>query len=278
MKLTKANVARLALPPGKLDAIFFDEDMPGFGVRLRAGGKCTWIAQYRVGAKQRRVTLGDVRKLDADQARTTARNRLAQVTLGGDPQADKVTARAHAAVTLRAVADTFLAVKKTSLRPKTFGESERYLLKYWRPLHGLPVNKIERATVAALIAEITVEHGPIAATRARAALSTLLAWAVREGLTKDNAVIGTNRPAEPRSRDRVLTSAELGEIWKACRGDDYGRIIQLLMLTGQRRDEVGAMTWSEIDIDRVTWRIPGERTKNKRPHTIALTADRRIDH
>jgi len=111
----------------------------------------------------------------------------------------------------------------------------------------------------------------VAATRARAALSSLLAWAIREGLAKDNAVIGTNRPAPPKSRDRVLTIAELGRIWKACRDDDYGRIIQLLMLTGQRRDEVGAMTWVEVDLDSGRWIIPAERTKNNRPHTIALS-------
>jgi integrase len=93
---------------------------------------------------------------------------------------------------------------------------------------------------------------------------------MREGLTRDNAVIGTNRPAEARSRDRVLALGELAEIWKACRDDDYGRIVRLLILTGQRRDEVGAMTWSEFDFERAVWRIPGDRTKNKRLHTITL--------
>jgi hypothetical protein len=131
MKLTKATVARLSLAPGKVDQIIFDEDMPGFGIRLRGGGKYTWIVQYRVGAKQRRVTLGDLRKLDAEQARTAARNRLAQVTLGGDPQAEKANTRAQAAFSLGTVSDTFLAVKKSTLRPKSFDETERYLLKYW---------------------------------------------------------------------------------------------------------------------------------------------------
>jgi integrase len=81
-------------------------------------------------------------------------------------------------------------------------------------------------------------------------------------------VFGTNRPPEPKSRERVLVDRELAEIWRACRDDDYGRIIKLLMLTGQRRNEVGGMQWTEIDGD--TWTIPGTRTKNHREHVVLL--------
>jgi integrase len=270
MKLTNAIVTGLTLPAGKSDAIFFDDDLPGFGVRLRAGGRRTWICQYRIGAKQRRIKLGIVGALDVDKARSAAKNRLAQVALGGDPQADKVITRSKASITLSTVVESYLTTKKTSLRPKSFEETERYLRKHWRPLLDLPVHKIERRTVAARLTEITVDSGPVAATRARAALSALLAWSVGQGLVDGNAVIGTNRPAESTSRDRVLTDAEIGEIWSACRDDDYGRIIKLLVLTGQRRDEVGAMAWSEIDTDRSLWRIPSSRTKNKRQHVVAL--------
>jgi hypothetical protein len=62
MKLTKESIKKLTLPPGKPDAIYFDDDLKGFGVRLRAGGKKTWIAQYRFGVKQKRITLGTVNK------------------------------------------------------------------------------------------------------------------------------------------------------------------------------------------------------------------------
>src|ERR1700674_3918599 len=100
MKLTQPIVTRLALPAGKSDAIFFDDDMPGFGLRLRAGGKRTWIIQYRVGAKQRRLTLGSVEKLNADKARKEAKTRLARVELGGDPQQEKHDTRAAAVQTV----------------------------------------------------------------------------------------------------------------------------------------------------------------------------------
>ena len=89
MKFTKATVAKLSVPAGKSELIVFDEDMPGFGLRLRAGGSAVWIAQYRVGAKQRRVTLGRTATLDPDRARRAAREVLAKADLGHDAQAER---------------------------------------------------------------------------------------------------------------------------------------------------------------------------------------------
>src|ERR1700735_1462534 len=93
MKLTDANVARLTLPEGKSELLVFDDMLPGFGVRLRAGGKRTWIVQYRIGPKQRRLTLGTVKTFDSIEARKRAKDTVAKVQLGQDPQAEKVSAR-----------------------------------------------------------------------------------------------------------------------------------------------------------------------------------------
>ena len=86
-----------------------------------------------------------------------------------------------------------------------------------------------------------------------------------------NPVAATNRPQEPVSRDRVLSDGELREIWNACQDDDYGRIVKLLLLTGQRRDEIAALEWSEIDLDAALITLPKERTKNKRAHDVPLS-------
>ncbi len=271
MKLTKAAVACLTLPPAKTDLIIFDDEISGFGLRLRAGGKRTWIAQYRIGTKQRRVTLGDVTKLDADAARKAARDRLAQVTLGGDPQKAKHEARARAAMTLRTVVDHYLAQKVQTVRPRSYREIQRYLTHHWRDLHGLPIHEIKRRDVAAGLTAITTESGTVAAARARVALSGLFAWAVREGITEANPVIGTNKPPEPKSRDRVLSDSEIAEIWKASGDNDYGRIVRLALLTGARRDEIGGLRFSEIDLERDIIALPAERTKNRRPHVLPLS-------
>jgi len=89
-------------------------------------------------------------------------------------------------------------------------------------------------------------------------------------LCETNPVIGTNRPKKPPPRERVLSDAELAAVWRAVGDDDFGRIVRLLMLLGQRRSEVGSMTWHEVDLGRGTWTIPSSRTKNARPHTLPL--------
>src|SRR5215204_2615233 len=87
-----------------------------------------------------------------------------------------------------------------------------------------------------------------------------------------NPVIGTNRAADERSRDRVLSDEELAIVWGACRDDDFGRIVRLLILTGQRREEVGGMKRSELDFVKGVGSIPGDRTKNGRMHEVPLAA------
>ena len=135
----------------------------------------------------------------------------------------------------------------------------------------LPVHAITRREVASRLVEIKDERGGYAANRARATLSALFGWAIREGLVETNPVIGTNRQTDEVKRDRVLSDAELVAIWRACRDDDYGMIVKLLMLTGQRRDEVGAMTKSEVDLAARKWTIPAARTKNGRAHESSLS-------
>src|SRR3954471_3119921 len=108
MRLTKANVSGLRLPNGRSELLVFDDALPGFGLRVRAGGKRTWIAQYRIGTKQRRLTLGTTETVDVDEARKRAKNALSKVHLGIDPQTEKIEARAQASVTLGAVVDDYL--------------------------------------------------------------------------------------------------------------------------------------------------------------------------
>ena len=106
------------------------------------------------------------------------------------------------------------------------------------------------------------------ANRMRASLSAFFAWAVREGLLDNNPVVGTNIQPEA-SRARVLDDDELKIIWNALGPDDYSTIIRLLVLTGQRANEIGSLCWSEIAGDRIV--LPPQRTKNGREHSIPVT-------
>jgi integrase len=262
-----------ALKPGETiwDA-GHNEAVRGFGIR-RQRGDAVYVIKYRVFGRQRFVTIGrHGSPWTPETARREAKRLLGLVASGKDPQTEKAEARAKAADTLGKVADDYLKYAKKKQKPRSYAETKRHLLINWKPLHVASVFHLHRRHIAARLAQIETERGAVSAARARAALSAMFNWAMREGFEiPANPVFGTNRPTEPKSRQRVLTDDELAEIWATCRDDDHGRIIKLLALTGQRRDEVGGMRWSEIDEDKKLWTIPGTRTKNHRAHIVPLS-------
>jgi integrase len=219
------------------------------------------------------MTLGAATALKAAKARETACDILAKVRLGQDPAGDRALALVHASdEPLRAIIDRFLARQERRVRPRTHTDLRRYLQRYWKPLHDLHVLKISRATVAERLSKIAKEHGPVSADRARAALSSFFAWAIGEGLCDMNPVVGTNKHFDGvKSRDRVLSDREIAAVWTALPHTDYGNIVQLLILTGQRREEIGALRWSEVDLNGRLITLPPARTKNNRPHDVPLS-------
>jgi integrase len=272
MQLNAKTVA--GLTPDKKDVIIFDEDLPGFGCRLRQRDgrvRRSWIVQYRVRGRTRRVKLGTLETLTASEARKAARQLLGRVSLGEDPQGEKATRRRQVEHSFRAAVDTYLAAREGELRPSSFKVSRLYLTgPYFKTLHGMAVTEIAHPDIAAALSAITRAHGANTARGARSALSAAFKWFMEEGWVTANPVIGTRQPADPTARERVLEDAELVAVWRACAGDDdYFRIIRLLILTGCRRQEIGGMCWDEFD-DRGCWTLPGARSKNHRPHTITL--------
>ncbi len=272
MKLTQDTVRRIELPSDKSEAIYFDDDIPGFGIRVRVGGSRNWIVQYKTGKKQRRLTLGSTKLLTPTKARESAKDILAKVRLGEDPAGTKAAARAVAADTFKVIAERYLDRQKEKWRPKSYTDTKRYLLVHWKPLHELTLDKINRATIAARLDVLADNNGKAAANIARASLSAFFSWAMRQGICETNPVIGTNKPDDPalRARDRVLSDDELKTIWSALPESDYGDVVKLLILTGCRRDEIGALRRTEIDLEARLIALPGSRTKNKRAHDVHL--------
>src|SRR6516164_6881932 len=245
MKLTAANVRRLAVPADKSEAIYFDDDVPGFGLRLRSQGSRSFVFQYKLGTKQRRMALGVASAVTISTARKTAENLYARVKLGQDPATDKSEAKLRAAETFSVAATEFLETLKVRYRPRALAEIARHLMKHAKPLHELQVAKIERRDIATIIVSVTNNSGPVTANRARTSLNTFFSWCLQRGLAENNPVIGTEKNDE-QSRDRVLTPAELRLVWGQLCDDQYGSIVKLLALTGQREAEIGALRWSEI--------------------------------
>jgi integrase len=124
--------------------------------------------------------------------------------------------------------------------------------------------------VSATLSAIAKSNGNVTANRARAALSAMFRWAIGEGLCDHNPVTGTNRQEENGHRERSLSDSEVAKVWLAAPKNDYGNIVKLLLLTGCRREEVGSLRWSEIDLEARTITIAKERTKNGMEHIVPL--------
>jgi integrase len=270
MRLTIKTTEGIKLPDGKRDHIVFDDDIPGFGIRLREGGSRTWIYQYRIGSKQRRMVLGAAKSVPIALARENAGKLEAKVKLGGDPAMDKDIARRNVDNTFAALAEQYLEARKSEWRPRTAYELKRHFRKHAKPLHRMPITSIGQRDVAILLGNIATQSGHVASNRVRATLNTFFGWLIRQGIKlPEGNVVAYTDTREERSRDRVLSDTELKAIWAACLDDHHGAVIKLLMLTAQRRDEIAGLRWDELHDDQIV--LPAERTKNNRSHLVPLS-------
>ena len=284
MKLTETKLASLKLERGETDKIFFDDQVAGFGVRVREGGSRKFVLHYRIGGKQRRYTIGTPSTaLTLQVARQRANKALLDVADGKDPAAQKATAKVEAKNNFKSVADDYIEFLKRrmaagDLKPRSYVEIERHLLKHFKPLHPLVIGSITRATVAARLREIAKGNGTGAADRTRSNVSTFFGWAIGEGICESNPVDGTNKHSEYVERERSLivdgekpSYDELIAVWKGAADTEYGKIVRLLILTLCRRDEIGSLERAEIDREGRLIRLPGPRTKNGREHVVPLS-------
>jgi integrase len=269
MKITAKAIAALKVPAGKTEADFWDDEIAGFGLRMWASGSRKFIYRYRFGGTQRRITLGPGTPDNVTRARKTALDLVAKIQLGEDPALVKETAKQDANLTFGSLVKRFLEVHTAWSDSHAYGMSLR-LTEMAKPLHKLPVKSVERGQISTLLNDVARGRGEIAANRFRAALSKFFGWVLSEGidLPKGNPVEHT-RKREEHSRDRVLTHDELRQIWNAADDDDYGAIVKLLMLTGQRREEIAGLRSKEIKGEQIE--LTGDRVKNGRPHIVPLS-------
>ena len=203
--------------------------------------------------------------------RKKASDILAKARLGQDVAGEKKAARAKKFLTVGELIKRYLAAKQSEIRPTYFVDMTRYLERYWASLHAVGIEHVTRTDIVSGLKKIAEEHGKVTADRAKAAISGFFAWAIHEAYLEATPVYSIRRHATNGSRERVLSERELVEIWQACRGDEYGEIIRLLILTGQRRRELGDLAWSEVDFEKAQIHLPSARTKNKLPHIVPLS-------
>ena len=245
-----------------------DALLPGFGLRVTPQGRKSWFVVGRVASRQVRHTIGTYPSVSLSDARKAAQGIIGQIQLG---TYFAPNASAPAPLTFKEATKEFIA---KHAKPNTRGwKRSESLLRLFATLDDRPLAEIRRAEVVRILDVMVTGRAPIRANRALAAIKKLFAWALDRGLIEMHPIIGLKPVGKEARRERVLTDNEIRSLWSACdtEGFPFGPLIQLLLLTGQRRGEVASMRWVNIDFEREIWTIPADLAKNGRAHEVPLS-------
>ena len=208
MRLTNQSALAITRPEGRPQITVFDDEVPGFGVRVSAKTR-VWIISYRNKLGQsKQETIGRVGLLTATEARKAAADMLARVRLGSDPHTERKAAKKAAAVTFGSQIEAYLEMRRKDVSASYHRDLTRSLNVDLAPLHKVPVADMTHGQVHEQIERIARDH-PHAAKQARAGLSRFFKTMVSKGIAPRNPVVDVETPATPGARDRVLKDDEL---------------------------------------------------------------------
>lgn len=274
--LTDAKIKGLK-PPESGQAEYADKVVSGLRLRIGASGTRTFIIRKRIGGRVANVTVGrfhDTRFTLTD-ARKKARTLLNDIEGGGDPRGETRKATGAGAGTIRAL---FADYKKAKAGRRSIAEIERIFGRYILPEHGDRLaDSLNRADVTRLIDGVANGGGkptPVMARAVAAQLSAFYSWAMpRLHRLEVNPCRDAGKPDKPTARERVLSNDELRALWAVLAGEGWpwGPAVKLLILTGQRRDEVFSAARDEFDLKAKLWTIPRDRAKNGKAHLVPLS-------
>ena len=258
---------------------FSGTNFRGFGLKVTPSGSRSYVFQYRMGGREttaRRYTIGTH---GSPWTPTTAREEAERLALmvrqGVDPREHQRERRRELVeLAFRGYAQRFLKLYVIGEWPASYDFAESILRLHVVPVLGeKPLPKIGKSDITDVLDRLPPSK-PALKRNVYAVLRRLLRWAVGRGDLDRSPLEGFEAPASVPSRERVLNDAELALVWKASSGLGYpfGPMFQLLMITGQRREEVAGLKWEELDRSSAAWLLPAERSKNGKSHIVPLSA------
>lgn len=262
-------------PPNSGQVDYWDETLPGFGMRVSSGGTRTWVVMYRYNGVKRRMKIGDAKTKGLADARDDAKEALRKAEKGLDPATEKraLTARAD---TVTELADLY--IERHAKKKKRSWKKDRQILdREVLPVIGRKrAVDVTRQDVRDILQPIIDRDAPVRANHTHEVVRKMYNWAIE---TRDLAIANPaalmSKPGEVGSRRRYLKSEELKRFWAALTPDRLGQggvaAFMLLMLTAQREMEVLRMRWADIDFDELVWTIPADHAKNELEHVIPIT-------
>ncbi len=269
--LTDAIVAE-AEPPAAGRLELWDADLPGFGLRITPAGQRSWQVMYRIDGRKRRLTLGSFPALPLKFARDAARATLKEVAKGNDPAAQRASLRSGA-LTFARFAEAY--IERYAKREKRTWQAdarmiEADLLPAWGPR---AIDDIRRRDVIEMVERVCARGHPYAANRRLALLRKMFAWGVEVDMVPATPVVGVTPPGREARRQRVLDEAEIAALWRAWNNMawPFGPLFKLLLLTGQRRNQVASLRLADIGFAQQIWTVPEESGRPGSGHEIPLS-------
>src|SRR6516164_6506396 len=258
IRLTKSAID--ALPASPSDVVYWDTGFPGFGVKVTPKGRKVFVVLYRIGgagSRLRKYTVGPYGRVTLHQARVAAQKVFAAKLEGRDPAGEKREAKRRiVADGVEDLLEAFIAQRLSQNR--SVAEISRLLRReVGKPWAGRSIHEIGKRDVVEVISAIEQRGAPVAANKTLKSIKTFLRWCVGRAIIDQSPAEGVPLPSKEVARDRVLDDEELARIILAAReiGGPYGGIVELLALTGQRREEVARLQWAELDLARRIWTI-----------------------
>ncbi len=253
MRLTDMSIKALKIP-GENSVIYPDDTLIGFGVRVTAKGAKSFVLTH--GVRRQRETIGRVGVIGLQEARNDARRRLAEYTLGKQKPF---------AIAWDIAKHEYLAEKARKLKPRTHTDYTYELNRHFR--YGS--TKLCDLTPHDLCHSLDrLQDTPAEQQHAFVVLRAFMRWAHRRHYVDRNPMERMQAPHPYRPRERILSTDELRQVWRTAGDTAFGRIVKLLILTGQRKGEITVLTGGMVGNDTLT--VPSWLAKNRREHTIPL--------
>lgn len=270
-KINETFVKKCPLPQSG-HKIHYDDDIHGFGLRVTKAGTKSFILNYHINGRERRMTIGQFPDWSAKAAREEAKAKKRAVDRGEDPLAERIEARE--APTIGDLWKSYKSRELPKKAPLYQGELERMWEGRILPtFKNVRARDLTRQQVADFHSEITAEGFAVRANRVVGSLRAVLNIAKRDGHIATNPAdsCGLNRETP---KERYLDEAELAKVVKALSkmpNQNSANAIRMLILTGARRSEVFGAEWAEFNLKDGVWHKPAGRVKDRKPKRIPLS-------
>jgi integrase len=276
-KTLTAALVEKTLPPvtGRLE--INDAVIPQLALRITPNGMKSYVLRTRINGKQVRVTLGDARGMELKDAREEASEALKKCRAGVNPREERrlriLESEKATLLAVPIVIEEFLtryaSKNRTALETRRIFEND--VIPRWK---NKLLNEVTRSDVVTILDTIEDRASPYRANRVLAAIRKMFNWSVSRGLLVVSPIVKDMARKGEVARDRYLSPSEIRVVWRAAEelGGSFGSAVRMLLVTGQRRGEVAAMTWDSLDLaNERLWTLTPDETKAKRQHIVPLT-------